>query len=245
VPFGLLRKHTKRQGTDTLWSHDRERSQSKEWIVGVDEAGRGCLAGPVFAAAVALPVPFFDEAWEGRNPPVIDDSKKLSLAGRETALGFLRQLEKSGAIRISLGTADVSEIEDLNILGATTLAMRRAINGLRVKDIPRSDVDLPLWRTGENQKGGVEILVDGRPVKNLGYSHHAIIGGDGISLSIAMASVVAKTERDQWMERAHHDYAHYCWNKNRGYGTAEHLEGLRRHGPSPLHRKLFLRKFLG
>lgn len=226
-----------------LWRYDRRIPQWQRGLVGVDEAGRGCLAGPVVAAAVHLPASSYQRPWGQWKAPRIDDSKRLSKDERQTARAFLDRLKGEGAAAFAVGMADIDEIEALNILGATTLAMRRALEGLGLALASEAE-DLPLWTANATRHGPPRILVDGRPVAALGYVHEALVGGDGKSLAIALASVLAKVERDRWMARAHADYPAYGWDTKCGYGTAAHRAALRRTGPCPLHRKLFLRKIL-
>jgi ribonuclease HII len=210
-------------------------------LVGVDEAGRGCLAGPVFAGAVYFPDGFFNESLEPLEYPKIDDSKKLSKAEREAALEFLHQLGAKKMVRIAVGTASVEEIEERNILGATTLAMKRALEGLNVSLKPAG---LPLWTEPDTQPSPT-LLVDGLPVKHLPFDHRGIVKGDGKSLVIALASILAKVERDRFMLKAHCENPQFGWDRNCGYGTAVHRKAIREFGPCDLHRKLFLRKILG
>ena len=178
--------------------------------VGVDEAGRGSLAGPVVAAA-------YQFHKSGVELGGLDDSKKLSRKKRE---GLFERLTDGEMGRWSVGEASLKEIEEHNILVASQIAMARALKGL-------GDVT------------GV-ILVDGLPAKHLGKEHVAVVGGDGICPSIAAASVVAKVSRDRTLLQFGQLYPMYGFSKNCGYGTAEHLEALRVHGPCPLHRRSFL-----
>jgi len=176
-------------------------------VVGVDEVGRGPLAGPVVAAAVALHP---GVAIDGAR-----DSKALSRARREElAAGIL-----SGAAAVGVGAASVREIERLNILVATRLAMSRAL------------ARLPL--------SPEHVVVDGLPVKGLEWAHDAVVGGDGIVHSIACASILAKVTRDRLMARLALRYPGYGWETNMGYGTAEHMAAIRRLGPTPHHRRTF------
>jgi ribonuclease HII len=177
-------------------------------VAGVDEAGRGPLAGPVVAAAVILPS---DLAGAG-----FDDSKKLSAARREQLFAFLTS---HAEVLWATGEASVEEIDRLNILRATHLAMVRAIAAL-----PR-------------EPG--HALVDGRPVRGLPVPHTAVVGGDGLSVSIAAASIMAKVTRDRLMMELDADYPQYGFARHKGYGVPGHLEALRRHGPSPAHRRSF------
>ncbi|MBC2603520.1 ribonuclease HII [Puniceicoccus vermicola] len=224
----------------TLWKHDRTYPRQGAGLVGVDEAGRGCLAGPVFAAAVYLPESIFSRRWSSFKAPRIDDSKKLSEAERNTALRFLQNLRDQENVRMAVGTADVEEIDTHNILGATTLAMGRALKGL---GLSLASAELPLWSASADEPPP-PVLIDGRPVKRLPYTHEGLVQGDGKSLTIALASVLAKVERDRWMVEAHQQFPAYGWSRNRGYGTAEHRRGIQETGPCRLHRKLFLRKIL-
>ena len=178
--------------------------------VGVDEAGRGSLAGPVVAAA-------YQFHKSGVELEGLDDSKKLSRKKRED---LFERLTDGEIGRWAVGEASLEEIEEHNILVASQMAMARALKGL-------GDVT------------GV-ILVDGLPAKHLGKEHVAVVGGDGICPSIAAASVVAKVSRDRTLLQFGQLYPMYGFSKNCGYGTAEHLQALRVHGPCPLHRRSFL-----
>jgi len=180
-------------------------------VCGVDEAGRGPLAGPVVAAAVVLPA--------GELPAGIDDSKKLAPARREALAAALRAVAAVG-----IGQASVMEIDRLNILQATFLAMRRAVEALGAA------------------LGGPPAfaLIDGnRAPEGLACPAQTLVGGDGRSLSIAAASILAKVERDRIMRDLALAHPAYGWERNAGYGTAEHLAALRRHGLTPHHRRSF------
>jgi ribonuclease HII len=178
------------------------------FVAGVDEAGRGPLAGPVVAAAVILPD---DCAIEGLN-----DSKKLTAKKREH---FHAMLTVRADIHWGIGQADVAEIDRLNILRATHLAMARAVAAL-----PRKPD---------------HALVDGLPVRGLTVPHTALVAGDTLSLSIAAASIIAKVTRDRLMTALDAEYPQYGFARHKGYGVREHLEALRSHGPSPVHRRSF------
>lgn len=182
-------------------------------VCGVDEAGRGPLAGPVFAAAVVLPS---NVMIEGLN-----DSKKLSEKKRE----FLYDEIKSKALAYYIAFASEKEIDELNILGATFLAMRRAIEGLTLQ---------PDF-----------ALIDGNRLPELKVPAKAIIKGDSLSASIAAASILAKVERDRLMKTLSEKYPEYNFEKHKGYGTKEHIELLKKYGSSEIHRKSFLTKILG
>jgi ribonuclease HII len=178
--------------------------------VGVDEAGRGALAGPVVAAAY-----LFHQI--GVEVTGLDDSKKVTRKRRELLFDLLtdRKIGKWG-----VGEASLEEIEKHNILVASQMAMARALKALGN------------W-TGP-------ILVDGLPAKHLGRKHVAVVGGDAVCPSIAAASVVAKVSRDRTLLRFGQSYPVYGFARNCGYGTAEHLRALRDHGPCPIHRRSFL-----
>ncbi len=175
---------------------------------GCDEAGRGCLAGPVFAAAVILPKNFFH--------PLLNDSKKVSEKNRNT----LRKIIENEATAFSVIKVGRSRIDKINILNASILAMHLCIEKLSVKP------EL--------------ILVDGnrfKPFKSI--PHQCIIGGDSEYASIAAASILAKTYRDDFMMRLHTSYPEYCWIKNKGYGTKDHLIAISKFGRSKHHRLSF------
>jgi ribonuclease HII len=176
-------------------------------VAGIDEVGRGPLAGPVVAAAVVLPSKV--------DLPTLRDSKQLSAAQREA----LRHEILGCACDVSVASADASEIDRLNILQATFQAMLRAIHGLRFT---------PDF-----------LLIDGPYQLPIAIPQRGVVRGDQRSLSIAAASVIAKVHRDQLMGEQHRLYPAYGFQRNKGYGTAEHLQALRRHGPCPLHRLSF------
>jgi ribonuclease HII len=184
-----------------FWSRGRS-------LAGVDEAGRGPLAGPVVAAAVVLP--------EGTCVDGADDSKRLSSDVREEL--FARILDTAQAVGV--GAASVREIDRLNILRATTRAMQRALTRLS----GRPD----------------HVVVDGLPVKHLGWEHEAIVGGDALVHSVACASIVAKVVRDRLMRRLARRYPGYGWESNVGYGTAGHRSAIDSLGLTPHHRITFM-----
>lgn len=181
-------------------------------VAGIDEAGRGPLAGPVVAAAVVI-----DRALLKRGVlKRIDDSKKLTPAQREAAFAAMRD---SGAVRYAIGVAEVEEIDRINILQATFLAMRRALETL--------------------DPSPVVALVDGNQRPAVRCRTEMVIGGDAASYSIAAASIVAKVTRDRLMSELARTFPVYGWDTNRGYGSAAHLAALAAHGPTPHHRKSF------
>ena len=182
-------------------------------VIGIDEAGRGPLAGPVVACAVVLPGDF--------DLSGITDSKKLTPAAREKA--FLRLTQTDGVLW-GLGQAGAAEIDQINILQATHQAMRRALAALPPCDAGQTEA----------------ILVDGLPVPNLHTNCRALVKGDALSASIAAASIIAKVTRDALMSGPVHEaHPEYGFAKHKGYGSALHLAALREFGPCPFHRKTF------
>lgn len=182
-------------------------------ICGVDEAGRGPLAGPVCAAAVILP--------EDVNIPGLNDSKKLSDKRRRE----MYPLIKEQAVAYCVAFATEKEIDEINILQATFLAMQRAIDGLQVK------ADF--------------ALIDGNREKDFGLPVKTIVGGDGLSASIAAASILAKVTRDDYMLNLAVKYPQYGFDVHKGYGTKAHYEALAQFGPCDVHRMTFLKKLYG
>lgn len=179
-----------------------------EWrVCGVDEAGRGPIAGPVHAAAVILD--------PTRPIDGLADSKLLTAARREEIAGVIR----AQALAWAIGTASIEEIDALNILRATLLAMQRAVSGL--------------------ERAPDEALIDGNCCPVLACPARAIVGGDRVQPSISAASILAKTSRDAEMLRLHALYPDYGLDQHKGYPTRAHLERLARHGPSAIHRRSF------
>jgi len=193
-----------------VWKIEEElRKEGYTYICGVDEAGRGPLAGPVFAAAVVFPSVV---AISGLN-----DSKKLSEKKREELFDEIIK----NALAYSIASADRKEIDDINILSATYLAMNRAIGALSIE--PHIS------------------LIDGNKSSGIKYTNRCVIGGDGKSASIAAASILAKVSRDRYMIDIAAKYPEYAFEKHKGYGTKLHYERLRAYGPSDLHRVTFLK----
>jgi ribonuclease HII len=193
---------------DELFRFERECwSDGFEFVAGVDEVGRGPLAGPVVAAAVVFP--------RGAELPCVNDSKQLTEAMREELREAIFLIP---GVQVGIGEVDVGTIDLMNILNATHLAMRRA-----VEQLTRADF----------------VLVDGRPVKGLPLPSRAIVKGDAKSASIAAASIVAKVHRDRLMVELDKVYPGYGFADHKGYGTARHLEALRELGVTPVHRRSF------
>lgn len=188
-------------------------SEGYEIICGVDEAGRGPLAGPVCAAAVILP--------KGLEIPGLTDSKKLTDKKRRELFPVI----KEQAIAYGIGLASHEEIDEINILQATYLAMERALAQLAVKP------DM--------------ALIDGNRAKDFGLPVRTVIKGDSLSMNIAAASILAKVTRDDLMLELAQQYPEYGFEVHKGYGTKAHYEALRVHGASAIHRRSFLKKFYG
>jgi len=177
-------------------------------VAGIDEAGRGPLAGPVMAAAVVLPNDYSNR--------IVNDSKQLKENDREI---LYEELLEDEQVVCASAAVEPAEIDRINILRATCLAMARAYEQLR----PAADI----------------ALIDGKPVRGFPGPHRALVKGDALSLSIAAASIVAKVERDRLMTAYAEQYPDYGFERHKGYGTAHHREALRRLGPCPIHRRSF------
>ena len=182
-------------------------------VCGIDEAGRGPLAGPVFAAAVILP--------ENYSHPVLNDSKKLSEKKRDAVYDDIIK----DAVCYSVGVATEEEIDEINILNATFLAMKRAVEGLVIK---------PDF-----------AYIDGNQYPKTGVKEETIVKGDGKCISVAAASIIAKVSRDRFMLEIDKQYPEYQFSKHKGYGTKLHYEMIEKYGVSKVHRRSFLKKILG
>ena len=182
---------------------------NKELIeAGCDEAGRGCLAGSVYAAAVILPKDFKNE--------LLNDSKQLTEHQRYA----LREVIEKEALAWAVGVVTPAEIDEINILNASFLAMHRAVDGLKLK--PQ------------------HLLIDGNRFKKYqDVQHSTVVKGDGKYLSIAAASILAKTYRDDYMKALHEEYPYYDWSSNKGYPTKKHRAAIREYGTTPYHRMTF------
>ena len=187
--------------------------QGKRYIAGVDEVGRGPLAGPVVCAAVIMPLDD-DLLVEG-----VDDSKKLSAKKREA----LAALIKERALAYKIVEIDEKTIDEMNILQATRLGMKLAIEGLSI--------------TPDT------VLTDGNMVIDIAPPQQSVIHGDALSYSIGAASIIAKVHRDAMMDEFAKEYPHYGFEKNKGYGTAEHIRGIKEYGLCSIHRRTFTKNF--
>ena len=195
-----------------MYSYEYYLADGKTPFCGVDEAGRGPLAGPVVAAAVILA--------PGTEFPGVNDSKKLTEKKREALFDYI----KENALAYGIGRASEQEIDEINILQATFLAMRRAVEALPVS----ADY----------------ALVDGNRIQGLDIPAECVIGGDGKVLSIAAASILAKVTRDREMRALAAQYPEYGFEKHKGYGTKAHYLAIAEHGICPIHRRTFLKKVL-
>ncbi|MFP4165767.1 MAG: ribonuclease HII [Opitutales bacterium] len=226
---------------NALQRHDRERLSDGERLIGIDEAGRGALAGPVVAGSCVLDRKFFDSPDALRLSESVDDSKRIAAAAREAQFTAMDGLRDKGLLDFEVASASVEEIETYNILGATRLAMRRAVEALAGRasgwGLPLAGPEGPLFAPEP-----VSLLVDGRPLKPFPYRHEGLVGGDGLSLAVAMASIAAKVTRDRWMQRLAESYPFYDFARHKGYGTSAHRAAIGRHGACPAHRTLFLRR---
>ena len=230
---------------NSLQAYDRDWLLDYSRLIGIDEAGRGCLAGPVVAGACVFSLKLFESPDALLRSALINDSKQLSTESRESQFTVLESLQAEGLIDFAVASGSVAEISEHNILGATRLAMQRAIEQLAQQadgwSLPQVAAADPLFKAATE----VKIIVDGRPLKPFPYAHEGVIKGDGKSLSIAMASIAAKVTRDREMLRLAEKYPVYGFAQHMGYGTAAHRAALIKHGASPIHRELFLRKLLG
>ncbi|MBP7142031.1 MAG: ribonuclease HII [Opitutaceae bacterium] len=218
-------------------------------LIGVDEAGRGALAGPVVAAAVLVSRDFLGSRWSEVNARRINDSKQLTPEERGALWVEFEDLVAQGKIHVNYGSADVAEIDQFNILGATKLAMRRAIEGIYPPGAFQRTTEPDLFSTPEEVAGykpqvSARILIDGLALRYFPYPHTAIVNGDARSLCIAMASIVAKVVRDRLMIDMEGAHPGYGFAQHKGYGTEEHRDAVLRLGRSAQHREMFLRKLL-
>lgn len=216
-------------------------------LIGVDEAGRGALAGPVVAAAVLVTPAFLESKWAVQKSGRVNDSKQLTPTDRTELWAEFEELVAAGQIHANYGIADVAEIETVNILGATKLAMRRALEGIYPPESFEKKVEPDLFASDEEKAAfkptvSCRILIDGLPLRNFPYPHEGVVTGDGRSLCIAMASIIAKVTRDRLMDELDKVHPGYGFAHHKGYGTEEHREALLRVGRCAVHRDSFLRK---
>jgi ribonuclease HII len=222
-----------------LIAFDKRALGGAEFVIGIDEAGRGCLAGPVVAAAVRCSHDFYTSPWCLHHARHVDDSKRLPAERRADVVRRFAHACREKWIQIGIGSASVEEIERHNIYQATVLAMRRACEQV----CPGQTEEL-LWKdTAATTGRRMAVLIDGRPIRTFPLPHEGVVKGDQRSLAIALAGIHAKEWRDERMRELDVAQPGYGFSVHKGYGTAAHLEALRKLGPSPHHRPLFLRKF--
>ena len=210
-----MKKPDERQRLSKLTIYEKTFWDKGQQVAGMDEVGRGPLAGPVMAACVVMPCA---DLIEG-----VDDSKKLTVFKREA----LNTLIRKNAIAYGIGKSNEQEIDELNILNATKLAFSRAYNNMTPGFIPDA------------------VLIDAVKGIDVPVEQIAIIHGDTVSYLIAAASIVAKGERDSFMIKMDELYPQYGFSRNKGYGTKEHMDALIKYGPCPIHRKSFIKKIIG
>lgn len=244
------------------WNFDAHHVENHIGLIGIDEAGRGCFAGPVVAACVCLKANFYEDKKIKKQCKEFTDSKQIPADLREELLIRLQTWEKEDRLNFAWATASALEIDQYNIFVATQIAMQRTLETLCKKDnaqaivLPQYNhiVALPLFTelnlTNDQKEAAsktlnthYKILIDGRPIKKFLHPHQGIIKGDAKSLIIAMASIIAKTQRDSLLRDLDKTYPQYGFASHKGYGTAEHQEALGNHGPCAEHRQTFLKKF--
>lgn len=217
-----LQKQLERLGEMRAMEDDLHR-RGIRYIAGVDEVGRGPLAGPVVTAAVVLP--------EGFDVPGIDDSKKLSEKKRQQLYEII--MERS--LAVGIGQVSHEVIDEINILNGTKLAMKKAIE----------EAEEDLVRRTENKDASIgHVLIDAVELEGLEKPQKAVVKGDSKILCIAAASIIAKVTRDKMMVGYSRMYPHYGFENNKGYGTKAHYEGIKNHGICPIHRRTFLKGYV-
>ncbi len=232
-----------------LRSFDLKKLEGFDGLIGVDEVGRGSLAGPVVAGAVLVTRAFLEGRWALAKGGRVNDSKLLTAEEREALYAEFEALATQGQIHAHFGSASVEEIATHNILGATKLAMRRALEGIYPAAAFSRPTEPDLFASLEERAAYVprvncRVLIDGLPLRNFPYPHTAIVQGDSRSLCVAMASIIAKVQRDRMMAELDTAYPGYGFAQHKGYGTEEHREVLLKQGRCPVHREVFLRKVL-
>ncbi len=228
-----------------LADFDREYLGGRRFGVGRDEAGRGALAGPVCAGAVAVSAGLYSSVAALSSLRVLNDSKQLSREARESVYGELEKLKAAGLLDFEAAFAEVAEIEKLNILAATQIAMARAAGALNARlglNLARAGAAATLFGESPLDISKAQVIIDGMEMKKFPYAHMAAVKGDARSLAVAAASVVAKVSRDRLMEALAPKYPRFGFESHKGYGTAAHLQSLMLFGPTPEHRKSFLKK---
>jgi ribonuclease HII len=219
-------------------------------LIGVDEVGRGAFAGPVVAAAVVVTREFLESRWAVAKSGRVNDSKVLSAEQREELWIEFEKLSGAGQIHAQFGVASVDEIAQFNILGATKLAMRRALEAIHPPEAFEPERREPdLFSSFEERKAfaptvSARVIVDGLALRGFPYPHTAFVNGDARSLCIAMASIVAKVTRDRMMTELEKRHPGYGFAQHKGYGTEDHREAVLKLGRCVHHRDAFLRRLL-
>lgn len=232
-----------------LRAFDLKQIESYQSLIGVDEVGRGAFAGPVVAAAVLVTREFLESRWAITKAGRVNDSKALNALQREELWQEFETLAANGMIHAHFGVAGVDEIAQFNILGATKLAMRRALEAIHPPDAFERKVEPDLFSSFEERAAfqptvSARVLIDGLALRGFPYPHTAFVNGDARSLCIAMASIVAKVARDRLMCELDTKFPGYGFAQHKGYGTEEHREAVLRLGRCIEHREMFLRKLL-
>ncbi len=233
-----------------LRGFDLKQIQGVTHLIGVDEVGRGAFAGPVVAAAVVVTRDFLESRWALTRAGRVNDSKALTPEQRDELWLEFEELAAKGGIHAQHGLATVEEIQELNILGATKLAMRRALGAIYPPEaFERQREEPDLFSSFEERREfrpsvSGRVIVDGLPLRGFPYPHAAFVRGDARSLCIAMASIIAKVTRDRLMVALEQTFPGYGFHRHKGYGTEDHRDAVLRLGPSRMHREAFLRKLL-
>jgi len=226
---------------------DKEYLRGRSFILGADEAGRGAVAGPVVAGAVLIKDKFYASEENIESLSKLNDSKMLSDETRKELFNILLSYKEKNLLDFECAFASEEEVELLNILGATKLAFKRAIDILNERNNLnlRNTFANPLFEKSTIDSSLSELLIDGKPLKNFYYRHHSIVKGDSNSFAIAAASIIAKVSRDNFMENIAKQYPHYAFEQHKGYGTQLHVQRLKVLGMCKIHRKSFVDTLLG
>jgi len=232
--------------TNKLVLTDKEYLRGRSFILGADEAGRGAVAGPVAAGAVLICDKFYASEENIESLAKLNDSKMLSDETRKELFNVLVSFKEKNLLDFECAFASEGEVESLNILGATKLAFKRSIDILNERNNLnlRNTFANPLFEKSTIDSSLSEVLIDGKPLKNFYYRHHAIIKGDSNSFAIAAASIIAKVSRDNFMDELAKQYPHYAFEQHKGYGTQLHVQRLKILGMCKIHRKSFVDSLL-
>jgi len=235
----------KKSAIAALAEFDADYVSGRSFVLGIDEAGRGSLAGPVSAGAVLIRQNLYVNPDFLAALADLNDSKQLNESSREDIFKKLEAFKLAGAIDFEAGFASVDEIEKHNILGATQIAMTRAAEALNTRNtllLRRAGAASTLFGEGAADLSKAVVLIDGRTMKKFPYAHQAIVKGDASSLAVAAASIVAKVSRDRLMGQLALNYPRYGFETHKGYGTPAHLQALLLYGACRIHRPSFLKK---